>query len=301
MAVAVPYVREIEFEYGRTDQLTPLVRRVIANNPGGFTYTGTGTYIIGRGNVAVVDPGPMLDEHLDAILKAVEGETITHILITHTHNDHSPLAAPLKVRTGARTYGFGPHGSGHGDDGASVEEDGDMNFVPDVVVRHGDIIRGDGWTVECVHTPGHTSNHVCFALHEEKSLFSGDHVMGWSTSVVSPPDGEMAAYMASLRLLLDRDDELYWPTHGPAITAPRPHVEAFIAHREDRERQILEQLQAGRTRIADMVPVMYAAVDRRLYPAAARSVLAHVRHMVAKGEIVSDDGLTGMTSSYSIR
>ncbi|MDE1173320.1 MAG: MBL fold metallo-hydrolase [Parvibaculaceae bacterium] len=298
MAVAVPYVREIEFEYGRADRLTPLIRRVIANNPGGFTYTGTGTYIVGNGNVAVIDPGPMLDAHLDAILKAVEGETVSHILITHTHADHSPLAAPLKALTGAKTYGFGPHGSGH--PGEAVEEDGDMEFAPDVTLRHGDIVAGDGWTMEAVHTPGHTSNHLCFALLEEQALFSGDHVMGWSTSVVSPPDGDMKAYMASLRLLLDRDDAIYWPTHGPAITAPRPHVEAFIAHRQDRERQILEQLAAGRSHIAEMVPVMYAAVDKRLYPAAARSVLAHMQHMVGKGEIETD-GPPGMASAYRIK
>ena len=154
MAVEIPYVREIEFEYGEADQVTPLIRRVVANNPSAFTYTGTGTYIIGQGEVAVIDPGPMIDAHVEALLRALEGETVTHILITHTHSDHSPAAAPLKKLTGAKTYGYGPHGGGQG------EEDGDMDFVPDVEVRHGDIIEGDGWTMECVHTPGHTSNHI---------------------------------------------------------------------------------------------------------------------------------------------
>jgi glyoxylase-like metal-dependent hydrolase (beta-lactamase superfamily II) len=282
MAVQIPYVREIEFTYDASEQITPLIRRVVAENPSAFTYKGTGTYIIGHGNVAVIDPGPMIEAHVEALMRALEGETVTHILITHTHSDHSPAAAPLKARTGAKTYGYGPHGGGQG------EEDGDMDFVPDVEIRHGDIIKGDGWTIECVHTPGHTSNHICFALREEKALFSGDHVMGWSTSIVSPPDGNMREYMASLRLLLTRDDEIYWPTHGPAIRNPKPFVKAFIAHREEREQQIIEQIKAGRTHIKDMVPVIYAAVDKRLYPAAARSVFAHALGMVEDGRLVTD-------------
>jgi glyoxylase-like metal-dependent hydrolase (beta-lactamase superfamily II) len=289
MPVQIPYVREIEFEYGDCDQVSPLIRRVVANNPSAFTYKGTGTYIIGKGEVAVVDPGPLLNEHVGALMRALEGETVTHILITHTHSDHSPAAAPLKALTGAETYAYGPHGSGqlNTPDDVQVEEDGDTAFVPDFEIRHGDVIEGNGWTVECVYTPGHTSNHMCFALQEEKALFSGDHVMGWSTSIVSPPDGNMEQYMASLRLLLERDDEVYWPTHGPAITDPKPFVRSFIEHREDRERQIMEQLAAGHTRIQDMVPIMYAAVDKRLYPAAARSVFAHMEHLVATGAVAT--------------
>lgn len=286
MAVEIPYVREIEFDYGASEEVSPLIRRVVANNPSAFTYKGTGTYIVGHGKVAVIDPGPLLDAHVEALMSAIEGETVTHILITHTHSDHSPAAAPLKKLTGAKTYGYGPHGAGAG------EEDGDTDFVPDVELRHGDVIFGEGWTVEAVHTPGHTSNHLCFALREEKVLFSGDHVMGWSTSIVSPPDGDMTAYMASLELLLGRDDETYWPTHGPAIRDPKALVRAFIAHREDREHQIIAQLKAGRARIADMVPVMYAAVDKRLHPAAARSVLAHMGRLVAQGRVVTDGPVT---------
>lgn len=300
MAVQIPYVREIEFEYGDCDDVSPLIRRVVAKNPSAFTYKGTGTYIIGHGDVAVIDPGPMLNEHVDALLRALEGETVSHILITHTHSDHSPAAKPLKALAGAETYGFGPHGSGQQTrDDVQVEEDGDMDFVPDVEVGHGDIIEGDGWTIECVYTPGHTSNHMCFALQEEKALFTGDHVMGWSTSIVSPPDGNMEQYMASLHLLLTRDDEIYWPTHGPAITDPKPFVRSFIAHREDRERQIMEQLAAGRTRIQDMVPVMYAAVDKKLYPAAARSVLAHMEHLVARGAVITE-GRPTLSGEYRL-
>lgn len=286
MAVQIPYVREIEFTYDKSEEITPLIRRVVAENPSAFTYKGTGTYIIGHCKVAVIDPGPMIEAHVDALMRALGDETVTHILITHTHTDHSPAAAALKARTGAKTYGYGPHGAGSG------EEDGDMDFVPDVEVRHGDIIEGDGWTVECVHTPGHTSNHICFALKEEKALFTGDHVMGWSTSIVSPPDGNMSDYMRSLDLLLTRDDEIYWPTHGPAIRDPKPFVRAFIAHREDRERQIIEQLKAGHTRIVDMVPVIYAAVDKRLHGAAARSVLAHMTRLVEQGRVVTDGPVT---------
>ncbi len=288
MAVEIPYVREIEFTYGESEQVSPLTRRVVAENPSAFTYKGTGTYIIGHGKVAVIDPGPLDERHVEALMRALEGETVTHILITHTHSDHSPAAAPLKARTGAKTYGYGPHGAGAG----AGEEDGDMSFVPDVEIRHGDVIEGEGWTVECVHTPGHTSNHICFALREEKALFSGDHVMGWSTSIVSPPDGNMSDYMNSLELLLTRDDETYWPTHGPAIRDPKPFVRAFIAHREDRENQIIEQLKAGHHRIADMVPVIYTAVDKRLYPAAARSVFAHMTRLVEQGRVVTDEPVT---------
>jgi len=294
MAVEIPYVREIEFEYGEADQVTPLIRRVVANNPSAFTYTGTGTYIIGQGEVAVIDPGPMIDAHVEALMKALEGETVTHILITHTHSDHSPAAAPLQKLTGAKTYGYGPHG---GDQG---EEDGDTDFVPDVEVRHGDIIEGNGWTIECVHTPGHTSNHICFALKEEKALFTGDHVMGWSTSIVSPPDGNMFDYMNSLRLLLERDDEVYWPTHGAPIRDPKPFVRSFIAHREEREAQIIEQIKAGRHHIKEMVPIIYAAVDKRLYPAAARSVYAHILGMVEDGRLVADGEAT-LDAAYRLK
>lgn len=284
MAV-IPFIRDVNITHGVVEDLSPLIRRVTANNPGGFTFTGTGTYIIGRGNVAVIDPGPLLDDHLKAIETALEGETITHILITHTHSDHSPAAKPLKESSGARTYGYGPHG---GEPAGERDEGADWDFTPDVVLKHGDVIVGDGWSVECVFTPGHTSNHMCFALREEKALFTGDHVMGWSTSIVSPPDGHMKTYMDSLALLLERDDEVYWPTHGAPIHDPKTFVQAFIDHRENREIQIGEQLRAGRNQIKDMVPVMYADIDKRLYPAAARSVFAHMIHMVETGRVRCD-------------
>ena len=286
--MSIPFVREVEFEYGAVDQVTPLIRRVICNNPGGFTFHGTGTYIVGRGSVAVIDPGPLDDEHITALERAVDGETVTHILITHTHRDHSPAAAPFKRSTGAPTYGYGPHGGDRG--GPKVEEGGDYEFRPDHEIKDGAMIEGDGWTFEAIHTPGHTSNHLCFALHEENAIFTGDHVMGWSTSVISPPDGDMAQYMNSLSKLLTRKEEIYWPTHGPPITAPKAHVEAFIAHRKGREDAILDCIRDGQTTIAEMVEVMYADVDPRLHVAAGRSVFAHLVHMAETDRVVCEGG-----------
>lgn len=296
--VDIPFVREMEFEYGVVDRLSPLVRRVIARNPGPFTMYGTGVYIIGKGDVTVIDPGPKDEVHLKALDQALEGERVSHILVTHTHLDHSPAAAPLKQATGAQTYGYGPHGNHTSKEGVKVEAGADFEFMPDVAIIDGDIIEGDGYEIECVHTPGHTSNHMCFGLKQEKALFSGDHVMGWSTSVITPPDGNMKHYMDSLAHLLFRDDKIYLPTHGPAITEPRRHVEAFIEHRQDREYQITEQLEAGVGDIREMVKVMYAETDKRLHPAAAMSVLAHLHHMVATGR-AHCDGEPALTSHFT--
>ena len=286
MGARIPFRRELDFEYGVSAAVSPHIRRVVANNPSPFTLYGTGTYILGHGNVAVIDPGPADPAHIEALLRATRGETITHLLVTHTHADHSPGCALLRESCDAPTYGYGPHGAGKLEEGVVVEEGGDMDFDPDVEVRHGQVIEGDGWSVECVYTPGHTSNHVCYQLREERALFSGDHVMGWSTSIVSPPDGDMENYMASLDLLLERDDALYWPTHGPAITAPKPHVEAFIAHRVEREEQIKARLADGMTRIREMVPTMYSDLPEFMYPAAARSVFAAMVYLVQRGEVI---------------
>ena len=292
VSVQIPFRRELEFEYGRVDLISPPgavpVRRVVARNPSAFTLYGTGTYIVGRGRVAVIDPGPALPDHVEALAAAVAGEEVSHVLVTHTHNDHSPATRPFKARVGAgAVYGYGPHGSGRGG-GAQVEEGGDMEFVPEVEVRDGDVIEGDGWSFECVHTPGHTSNHVCFALREDRLLFSGDHVMGWSTSVISPPDGDMGDYLRSLARLLERGDVRYWPTHGPCIDDPKPYVRAFIAHRREREEQILACLRDGVGRIADMAPRMYAGLAPGLLPAARRSVFAAVLGLVESGRVATD-------------
>ena len=277
--------RSFSCAYGAAEQVSPLVRRVTARNPGPFTFHGTGTYIVGRGTVAVIDPGPALDDHVAALAAALEGETASHILVTHTHLDHSPAAAALKALSGAPTYGYGPHGA---DRGVAVEEGGDFDFSPDHALRDGDAVAGPGWTLRAVHTPGHTSNHLCFALEEESALFSGDHVMGWSTTVVSPPDGDMAAYMASLDRLRARSDSIYYPTHGAPIRRPAPFVKALAAHRRAREAQILRCLADGAGAVPAMVRTMYAGLDPRLRGAAGRSVLAHLLHLEQRGRAVRD-------------
>jgi glyoxylase-like metal-dependent hydrolase (beta-lactamase superfamily II) len=292
MATEIPFRRDIEIEYGAAQTLTPLIRRVVARNPSPFTFKGTGTYIVGHRQVAIIDPGPDIAAHIDALLAALRAETVTHILITHTHLDHSPAAAAIKQATGAKTYGFGPHGSGRAEDRSGVdgvtEEGGDHAFAPDIVMRDGDAVEGPGWRLAAVHTPGHTSNHLCFALPEERTLFSGDHVMGWSTSVIAPPDGDMAAYMRSLDKLLRRDDAVYWPTHGPSIPDPKPFVRAFIAHRHERAQAILDRLAQGDEAIPAIVARVYVGLDPRLTAAAARSVLAHLVELVETGKIACD-------------
>jgi glyoxylase-like metal-dependent hydrolase (beta-lactamase superfamily II) len=306
MAVEIPFRREFSFEYGRLEPIAPMIRRIVARNPSPFTFRGTGTYVVGIGEVAVIDPGPDLAEHVEALLAGLSGERVTDILITHTHRDHSPAAQALKAATGAPTYGFGPHAVGlqptglsrggqRGD--AAVEEGGDWDFVPDITLKDGDRIAGNGWCFEAVHTPGHTSNHLCFALPDSAVLFSGDHVMGWSTSVIAPPDGDMAAYLASLDKLLGRRDAVYWPTHGPAITEPQQHVRAFIAHRREREAGILDCLRAGVGQIESIVERLYVGLQPGLRRAAGRSVHAHLIDLVGRG-IVESDGEPTPDTSY---
>jgi glyoxylase-like metal-dependent hydrolase (beta-lactamase superfamily II) len=290
----IPFVKEMTFRYGEVDQVSPLVRRVVANNPGPFTYLGTGTYIIGSGEVAVIDPGPDDPAHLDAILKATEGELITAILITHTHIDHSPLAQPLAARTGAVIFGKADPATG------SAEEDNESDFRPDIEVEDGQAITGPGWTMTAITTPGHASNHVCYALAEENALFSGDHIMGWSTTVVSPPDGDMGDYYASLDKIDAMGFSTLWPTHGPPVTEVVPFVAAYRTHRLAREMQIVHQLKHGPHRISEIVPVLYASVDSRLHPAASRSMLAHLQHMVRTGVVSCDEPSPGPFSVYRL-
>ena len=287
----IPFVRQFDFAYGRADRVSPLIQRVIADNPGPFTFTGTGTYIVGRkgpaASVAVIDPGPPDDAHLGAILRALEGRTVSHILVTHTHRDHAPLARPLAEATGAPVLAAAPprletHAS------AGMDEDDDADFRPDRILSDGERIMGDRWTLRTLATPGHASNHLAFVLEEERALFSGDHVMGWSTTVVAPPDGDMAAYFASLDRVLAGDFETIWPTHGPPVTQVAPFLRAYRDHRLEREAQIIARLAAGDDTIGAMVPTLYAAVDSRLWPAASLSVLAHLIKLVREGRVVAD-------------
>jgi len=275
---------------GVVDQVSVLVRRVLCNNPGPFTFTGTSSFIVGRGQVAIIDPGPDDVAHFAALLAAVRGETVSHVLVTHSHTDHSPLAARLKVATGAITVGFGPVVSRE-DTGLRLDASIDHAFKPDLRMGHGETVEGAGWTLQAVFTPGHMSNHLCFALQEEKVLFTGDHVMAWSTSVIAPPDGNMAQYMASLRLLLERDEDIYLPAHGPSRRDPKPLVRGLLAHREMREAAILNRIREGDRTIAEIVRAIYADVDPKLRGAAALSTLAHVEHLIEQGRVDRRDGV----------
>lgn len=281
---------------GLSDRVEPLVRRVLAPNASPYTATGTQTYVIGAGaDVAVIDPGPAGtgvaghadtngSGHVDAILRAIGSAKLVAILCTHTHRDHSPAATPLKDATGAPIIGCAPLVLQ--DDGPRADAAFDPTYKPDHVLADGERITGDGWTIEAVATPGHTSNHICYSLIESGALFTGDHVMGWSTSVVSPPDGDMGAYMASLQKLYDREDKVYYPAHGPAVTNPRQLVRGMLGHRRSREAQVLRQLAAGTDRISDMVKAMYKGLDPRLEGAAGRSVLAHLLDLEKRGVVV---------------
>ncbi|HEX7751672.1 MAG TPA: MBL fold metallo-hydrolase, partial [Novosphingobium sp.] len=252
---------------GAAEQLEPLVRRVLATNPSPFTYTGTQSYVVGTAQgVAVIDPGPDEPDHIAALLAAIGGAPVIAIVCTHTHRDHSPAARPLAERTGAPVVGCAPLALA--DDGPRSDASFDPTYAPDRVLTDGESIAGPDWTLTAVATPGHTSNHICLALEESGALFTGDHVMGWSTSVVAPPDGDMTAYMASLQKLHDREDRIYYPAHGPAVAKPRQLVRGMIGHRRQRENQIVRLIEAGTGAIADMVPLMYRGVDKALHPAA---------------------------------
>ena len=305
-----------EVEYGRVVHLAPGLRRVIAENPSKFTYRGTGTYLVGAGEVAVIDPGPELDSHRDALAAALAGERVTAIVVTHCHADHSPLAAWLRAETGAPTYAYGPHPRPDPDDpivaeelaesagsstgGVKVEEATDYDFEPDVRVADGEIAaRGPGWTLRGVHTPGHTSNHLCVAFEEQGILFPGDHVMGWSTTVVSPPDGDMTAYIHSLRKVAGRSDAVYWPTHGPAIPRPQDYVTALVEHRLERERQVLAAVRDGLDTIPAIVARLYAGVREELHKPAGRSVLSHLTKLWDEGKVATADAARPrLTATY---
>jgi glyoxylase-like metal-dependent hydrolase (beta-lactamase superfamily II) len=280
---------------GLCEQMEPLVGRVLAGNPSPCTYTGTQTYIVGnKSDRAVIDPGPANEAHIEAILAAVGDARISAIMCTHTHRDHSPAAAPLAARTGAPIIGCAPLVIET--DAPRADESFDKNYKPDRILVDGETVPGDGWTIEAVATPGHTSNHLCLAVQESGALFTGDHVMAWSTSVIMPPDGNMADYMASLQKLYEREDKIYYPAHGKKVTNPRQLVRGMMGHRKQRERQILKLLETGPAAITEMVPQMYKGLDPRLTGAAGQSVRAHLidlldRGLVAQsGEVWSMDG-----------
>lgn len=286
--MAVPFQTDFDPQVGRCVDVAPHLRRIVAGNPNMYTGWGTGTYLLGRGSVAVIDPGPDDDAHVAAILDSVRGEEVTHVLVTHTHADHSPASRAIASATGATVVGYGPHPAAAGEDREDSEEHGDVDFAPDLRVGDGDVVAFGDHEVECLHTPGHISNHVCYADRGTGVLFPGDHVMGWSTTVVSPPDGDMAAYVENLRRLLHREDTSYYPTHGPPILEPRSYVEALVEHREERDRQILVELATGPKAIPELVAVLYADVRAELHVPAARSVEAHLVALTNRGEVVRE-------------
>ena len=280
--------------YGEIEEISPLIRRITAPNPSLYTFKGTGTYIIGRGDVAVIDPGPNMSTHHDAIITELGDEKITHILVTHNHKDHSPCARPLASSSGAKIYAFDVGNQLYSAEEA--EEGLDKDFFPDVILKNNDEIKSNNWTIDVVHTPGHLSNHICFGLREEKALFTGDHVMGWSTTLISPPDGSMQDYYNSLNMMMTRDDKRYYPTHGLPIENPLSFIKNTLEHRLSRDQEIMHALEGQRYSIKDLIGIVYPNLNKNLHDAARRTILAHLIRLVALGELESD----GQPSESSI-
>ncbi|MHB2166933.1 MBL fold metallo-hydrolase [Alsobacter sp. R-9] len=297
----IPFDRDFSAPPGTLVEVSPLVRRMVMPNPGPFTFTGTCCYVIGRGRVVVLDPGPGRPEDVAGLAAALAGETVGTILVTHTHRDHSPGARLLKDMTGAPIVGCGPHVAARplfAHEGGRLEAGGDPDHVPDRLLGEGDTVEGDGFTLTAVATPGHTANHLAFALDAESALFSGDHVMAWSTTIVAPPDGSMADYMASLARLAEREERVFWPGHGGPVTQPARFVRHLLAHRRQRETSILERFRAGDRTIGAIVPRLYDGLAPALHGAAALSVLAHVEDLVARGLVACDEGEPSLSGHY---
>ncbi|HVV41702.1 MAG TPA: MBL fold metallo-hydrolase [Nitrobacter sp.] len=287
----IPFNRDFPLKPGVVEEVVPSVRRVLCDNPSPFTFTGTVSYIVGRGRVAIIDPGPDDEAHAKALLDAVKGETVTHIFVTHTHKDHSPNTSRIKAATGAPVYAEGPHRASRPrfeSEKHNPESGADRDFRPDIALRDGEVVTGDGWALQAVTTPGHTANHTAFAWTDRKILFVGDHVMGWSTSIVAPPDGSMIDYMTSLEKLSRREEQLYFSGHGPEIPDAPRFVRFLMRHRKAREASILHRLAKGEADIPTMVRAIYIGLDPRLSNAAGYSVLAHLEDLVARGVVLTD-------------
>ena len=302
MADEIPFDRNFNALPGRSEEVAPGVRRVLAPNPSPFTFTGTCSYIIGEGTVAILDPGPDNPAHIAALLDAVRGETVEQIVLTHTHRDHTAAVPALRQKTGAKTYGEGRHRAArplHEGEAVRLDAGGDLEFGPDVHVREGETIEGPGFKLEAVATPGHTANHLAFALQGTDVLFSGDHVMAWSTSIVAPPDGSMSDYLQSLEKLRTRPESLYFPGHGPAAHDAHALVERYIAHRGARETAILRKLERGESDVPSLVQAVYIGLDPRLTKAAAMTMLAHLEHLVDRG-LVETNGPPSLGGRYRV-
>jgi glyoxylase-like metal-dependent hydrolase (beta-lactamase superfamily II) len=286
---------------GEIARLSPRVRRLIAPNRGPFTFTGTCTYIVGEGRIAVIDPGPADESHIAALLAATQRETIEAILVTHTHRDHSPGARLLQARIHAPIIGCAPHVTIENAPSGRLDASHDLDHVPDEIMHDGALYSGDGFTLEAVTTPGHASNHLAFSLAQEDALFSGDHVMGWSTTIVAPPDGNMAAYMDSLEKLRARGETIFYPGHGTPVADPQRYMKHLVAHRKQRESAILQRIEAGDRHIAKIVAHIYEGLDAKLQGAAALSVLAHLEDLVTRGLVVSDVGAAMLEARFTLR
>jgi len=298
----VPFDKSFDFVPDLVAEIAPQVRVVVADNPGPFTFKGTMSYIVGRGKVAIIDPGPDDAKHIAALLDAVRGETVTHIFVTHTHRDHSPAAPQVKAATGAEVFAQGPHRLArplHIGEARRLDASADMDFRPDVALADGEVVSGHGWTLEAVATPGHTANHMAFAFKEAELLFAGDHVMAWSTTIVAPPDGAMSDYMASLYKLARRSEPFYLSGHGAPIRQAQRFVQHLIRHRQGREASILHRLGKGAADVPTLVKAIYIGLDPRLVGAAALSVLAHLEDLVARG-VVATDGPPSIGGTYRL-
>jgi glyoxylase-like metal-dependent hydrolase (beta-lactamase superfamily II) len=302
MAEDIKFDKTLDLDPGRAEECAPGVRRILANNPSPFTFKGTMSYIVGRGQVAIIDPGPDDSVHIAALLKAVRGETVTHIFVTHTHRDHSPAVPAIKAATGAIVMAEGPHRAArplHIGEAKRLDASADMEFSPDHKLADGEIVTGKGWSIEAITTPGHTANHMAYALKSADVLFAGDHVMAWATSIVAPPDGAMSDYMASLHKLARRSESTYFPGHGGAVRDAPAFVEQYIRHRQAREASILHRLAKGETDIPSLVRAVYIGLDPRLVGAAGLSTLAHLEDLVARGQVATD-GPTSIAGTYRL-
>jgi glyoxylase-like metal-dependent hydrolase (beta-lactamase superfamily II) len=303
MSDDIPFDKRFELAPETVEEVAPGVRRLLANNPGPFTFKGTVSYVVGRGQVAIIDPGPLDETHIAALLDAVRGETVTHVFVTHTHRDHSPAVPRIKAATGALVLAEGPHRAArplHVGEALRLDASNDTEFKPDHALADGEIVTGQGWTIEAVTTPGHTANHMAFAFKEADLLFSGDHVMAWSTPVVAPPDGAMSDYMASLHKLASRPEAIYLPGHGGAVSEAPRFVQHYIRHRQGRESSILHRLANGEADIPTLVRAIYIGLDPRLVKAAGLSVLAHLEDLVTRG-LVATEGEPSIEGRYRLR